>query len=89
MELDPIKKFEDFARNMHDHVGRHTEPVLKRYPLVFAFLLTFSAAAIIHGFELFVDQFEIFNSYPSLLISIGIIALAITGTLYKVLQKID
>jgi hypothetical protein len=87
MEKDPIKRIEDMVRDMHDGAGKYTQPVLKRYPLLFAFLLTFSFAAILHGFELWADQIEIFEKYPSILISIGIVALFLTGTLYKVLRK--
>ena len=88
MERDPVKKFEDTAREIHDTAGKYTQPVLKRYPLLFAFLLTFSAAAILHGFELFTDEFEIFHTHPSLLMIFGIIALMLTGTLYRTLQKL-
>lgn len=88
-EKDPIKKMEDMARNMHDRAGQYTQPVLRRYPLLFAFLLTFSAAALIHGFELWADKYELFRENPSVLILIGAAALALTGTLYKSLQKLD
>ena len=88
MEEDPLIRFERITKDAHDTLGKMTRPVFKQYPLLFALLITFSAAAIIHGFELFVDQFEIFRTYPSLLVTIGVIALIITGTLYKTLRKL-
>lgn len=89
IEKDPIKRIEDMVRDIHDRAGNITQPVLRRYPLLFAFLLTFSAAALIHGFELLSDQMPIFQEHPTILIVIGSVALGLTGTLYKSLQKLD
>lgn len=87
MEKDPIQRIEQMVKEMHDGAGKYTQPVLKRYPLLFAFLLTFSIAAILHGFELFADQIEFFEKHPTALIMIGVVALLFTGTLYKSLEK--
>ena len=86
-ERDPIQEIERIIRELHDSAGRVSRPVLHKYPLLFAFLLTFSVAAILHGFELFTDEIEIFRKRPTLLITIGILALFLTGTLYKMLEK--
>jgi hypothetical protein len=87
MEKDPIKKLEDIAKDIHDLAGKHTQPVLSRYPLLFAFLLTFSAAALFHGFELWADSIALFHEHPTILMLIGAVILGLTGTLYKSLQK--
>jgi hypothetical protein len=87
MERDPIQDLEKMVRQLQDKAGTYTKPVLQRYPLLFAFLLTFSVAAILHGFELATDEMEIFHTHPTLLILLGIIALLLTGTLYKILEK--
>ena len=89
IEKEKIKKIEDIAREVHDLAGRKTQPVLSRYPLLFAFLLTFSIAAILHGFELWADSIALFTEHPTILMLIGIIVLGLTGTLYKSLQKLD
>ncbi len=89
IEKDPIKKIEDLARNIHDKAGQHTQPVLSRYPLLFAFLLTFSAAALFHGFELWADSIPLFHDHPTVLMLIGAVILGLTGTLYKSLNKLD
>lgn len=75
------------VKDIHDGAGKVTQPVLKRYPLLFLFLLTFSIAAVLHGFELWADQIEIFEKHPLVLVVIGVIALLLTGTLYKTLEK--
>lgn len=84
---DPLHTIENKVRELHDHTGKYTKPVLKRYPLLFAFLITFSIAAILHGFEIWTDQVPLFYKHPTLLMLIGIVALALTGTLYKALDK--
>jgi hypothetical protein len=89
MERDPILEIEKIIKSVHDGAGSYTKPVLKRYPLLFAFLLTFSLAAVLHGFEIMTDEIEIFHTHPFLLMLIGTFALVLTGTLYKLLEKDD
>jgi hypothetical protein len=84
---DPIKKAEGLIHETHDTVGRYTKPVLSRYPLLFSFLTVFSIAAILDGFRMWSEQIHLFEEHPSYLMAIGIIALFLTGTLYKSLEK--
>lgn len=84
---DPIQKAENLVREVHNGAGKYTKPVLKRYPLLFSFLLVFSAAAILDGFRMLSEQIEIFEKHPSLLIIIGVVTLVLTGTLYKSLDR--
>jgi hypothetical protein len=86
-EVDPIHEIEKILKGMHDGAGKYTKPVLKRYPLIFAFLLTFSVVAISHGFELVSDEVPLFVNHPSVLILMGVATLFLTGTLYKLLEK--
>lgn len=85
--VDPIQNVERLVRETHDSVEKYTKPVLVRYPLSFSFLLVFSVAAILHGFDMWADQTEIFARHPSLLILAGVALLFLTGTLYKSLEK--
>lgn len=87
MEKDPILEIERLIKSFHDEAGKYTKPVLNRYPLLFAFLLTFSLAAVLHGFELLTDEMPVFHEKPWLLMAIGISALFFTGTLYKLLEN--
>ena len=86
MQNDPLKHAEKLVREIHDTSGKYTKPVLQRYPLIFSFLIVFSSAAILHGFELVSDQIELFDRHPTYLILIGILALFFTGMLYKTLD---
>ena len=87
MEEDPLQEIERLVKEIHDEAGKYTKPVLKKYPLLFAFFLTFSVAAILHGVELVADEVEFFHKYPSTLILIGVSALFLTGMLYKLLER--
>jgi hypothetical protein len=84
---DPIYEVEKIVKEVHDHAGKYTRPVLKRYPLLFAFFLTFSVAAIIHGFDLMTDGVPVFENHPWLLVLLGSTTLFLTGTLYKHLER--
>lgn len=87
MDRDPIKEIERIIKDLNDRAGSFTKPVLKRYPLLFTFLLTFSVAAVLHGFELVTDEIVWFNEKPWSLLLIGVGGLFLTGTLYKLLEK--
>ncbi len=89
MENDPLKRIEEMLKQIHDDAGAYTQPVLRRYPLIFAFLLTFSVAAILHGFEVWADQIPFLHNHPGWLMIMGVGALVLTGTLYKSLQKLE
>ena len=86
-EKDPIHQVEKIVKEVHDTAGRVTQPVLKRYPLTFAFLVVFSAAAIIRGCELWFEQITFLDKNPIFLILIGSAVLFLTGMLYKALDK--
>lgn len=75
------------VHDLHDRAGKHTQPVLRRYPLLFAFLLVFSIASILHGFDVIVDRYELFDKYPVILMAVGVVTLILTGTLYESLKK--
>ena len=84
---DPIQKVEKIVRNVHNEAGKYTQPVLKRYPLIFSFLSVFSVAAILDGFRMLSEEIDLFEKYPFILIVIGVTTLFLTGTLYKTLDN--
>ncbi|MGW8185107.1 MAG: hypothetical protein ACWGHO_03275 [Candidatus Moraniibacteriota bacterium] len=86
---DPILKVEEIARELNDGAGKYAQPALHRYPLLFSFLIVFSTAAIMYGFELIVGKIQFFKDYPISLILIGAGVLFFTGMLYKALGKVD
>ena len=89
MQKDPIQEFEEIVKEVHDSAGRYTRPVFVRYPLLFAFMIVFSIAAILHGFDLFTDDIPLIKEHPVYLILIGVLALVLTGKLYESLEKMQ
>lgn len=86
LNKDPLHEVEKVFKEAHDTAGKYTQPILKKYPLSFAFAVTFSLAAILKGFDILTMKVQVFVDHPYLLILIGSITLFITGTLYKVLS---
>ena len=84
---DPIEQIDKTVRQAQEVAGKYTQPVLRRYPLLFAFLLAFGTAAIFTGFHLWAETTRIFHEQPLLLVLLGIIVLFLTGTLFKTLSK--
>ncbi len=84
---DPIQGAEKIVTNLNNTAGKYTRPILQRYPFLFAFLLTFGAAAILEGLRFFFEKIEFLKHNPSILILIGISIFILTGTLYKKLEK--
>ena len=78
---------EEVVKEVHESARRYTRPVFSRYPLLFSFLIVFSAAAILESFRMIVDKIPLFNEHPIILMVIGILALLFTGKLYESLDK--
>lgn len=87
MDKDPILEIERMVKEMHDGISQYTNPVLKRYPLFFAFLVTFGFAAILHAFDLITDEIPFVEEHPYYLLLSGVVVLVLTGALYKRLEK--
>lgn len=84
---DPIQQVEHIVKDIHDTAGKYTQPVLSRYPLLFAFLIIFSVSAIMHGFGDLIKRVVFFEEHPGVLMFIGILVLLFAGKLYKWLEK--
>jgi hypothetical protein len=87
INTDPIRETEKIIKGVHDSAGKYTQPVLRRYPLLFAFLIIFSISAIMHSFNDLISRVGFFNRHPATLMALGIVALLLTGRLYKWLKK--
>lgn len=56
---------------------------LQRFPLMFTLLATFGLVATFYGFEGIIDKIDLLSNNPIILLVIGVLTLAVTGTLYK------
>ena len=57
--------------------------VFERFPLLFTMLATFGVVSTFYGFERLIDRIELFSENPLILLTIGLLTLIFTGTLYK------
>jgi len=70
------------------YVAPVRETVLKRYPTLFAFLVTVGVLSTFLGFEQILLRIEFLQEKPWLIFLIGISILFFTGKLYKKLGQI-
>ncbi len=54
-----------------------------RFPLITALLVTFGFVSVLYGFEKMIDRVQFFVNYPHVLLVIGLVILALSGTVYK------
>ena len=57
-----------------------------RFPLVTALFATFGFVCLLYGFEKMIDGIDFLANNPISLLIIGLIILAVTGTVYKKLN---
>jgi len=84
---DPLEHAERMVHQANEATRKSVQPVLRKYPLLFGLLITFSAAAVIHGIELLSDHVPFFESHPSALFLLGLLGLLFTGALYRKLEE--
>ena len=77
---DTISKVE---RKMETVIKPVRKNVLRRFPHLFILLVTFGAATTFFAFERILVQIDFINDRPFLMLAIGVVTLALTGTLYK------
>ncbi len=75
------------VREANEATRKSVSPVHRKYPLLFALLITFSVAAVIHAIELLSDHVPLFEQHPSLLLVLGLLGLLFTGALYRKLEE--
>ena len=62
---------------------RTRKSAVNRFPLVFTLLGAFGLVATFYGFEGIIDRIELLKENPLILLTVGILTLVFTGTLYK------
>lgn len=89
--LDPLVTTGETIDMMLDNAMSSTEKVIRpyqrtafrRFPVLFTLLTTFGVASVFFGFERFIMEIEWLNDRPLLILGMGLLVLALTGTLYK------
>ena len=81
-----IKKLDAMGGSLSGHAKRFRDSAFERFPVVFVLLSTFGLVATLYGFEKAIDEIAFFADNPKMILLVGLITLAFTGTLYKKLN---
>ena len=84
-----IKKLEDMSGSVTVHAKRFRDNAFSRFPILLIFLSTFGLVSTLYGFEKVIDQIDFFETNPLMVLVMGIITLAITGSLFKKLKWVS
>lgn len=57
-----------------------------RYPLLTGLFATFGFVSVLYGFEKMIDKISFLSGHPSILLGLGLLILAVTGTVYQKLS---
>lgn len=78
----------DVPESVHEVFKRHRRTAFERHPFLFSTLGLFGLVATWQGFDDIVERhLHIFDTYPSLLLGIGLLILLFTGRLYRHLDQ--
>lgn len=77
------QKLKDVPVPVISKLAQTREGVFARFPLLFTLLGTFGLVATFYGFEGIINRIELLADNPVILLSVGLLALITTGTLYK------
>lgn len=86
-EIDLLKKVEELTARLNKMFGEKGTNVFIRYPLTFALLIFFGVLMVTEGLKEIIKEITFFQDKPFVMLIIGLFILAITGTLYKKLNK--
>ena len=87
ISLDLLKHMENLSNDLNKKIASRTEPVLRRYPIAFGLLILFGGTVLHEGIKGLMKEIGLLEINPLYLLLIGLVILAITGTLYKKLDK--
>lgn len=81
-----VKEVDGVAKTVEHTTVKFRESVLQRFPILIIGLSTFGLVAVLYSFEQVIEMIPLLVNNPLLVFTLGIIALAVTGTLYKKLR---
>jgi hypothetical protein len=81
-----IRKLEAMGGSLSGQAKRLRDSTFTRFPILIVFLSTFGLVSTFYGFEKVIDQIPFFVENPLMVLTTGILTLAITGTLFKKLN---
>ncbi len=85
--VDVLKHLENISNKINRTMEPHAKNVLLRYPVTFSLLILSGVIALHEGLKGVLKNMGLLELDPVYLLIVGLIILAITGTLYKKLDK--
>jgi len=64
-------------------LGKHRDFAAKKFPLGFALIATFGVLTTMQGYQKLIDKIPLIHNNPWISLVIGLLTLAVTGTVYK------
>jgi surface polysaccharide O-acyltransferase-like enzyme len=79
----PQKVREGVEQKVVGRLAHRRNSAFERFPLFFTLLATFGVVATFYGFERLIDKVDWLANNPYILLTVGILTLVVTGSLYK------
>lgn len=86
-QIDILKRLEEITSQLNQLFSQKSKSVLERYPITFALLVVFGISMVSEGVKGLLEMVPFFKNEPLVMLVAGLIALTITGSLYKKLEK--
>lgn len=86
-QIDLLKKVEELTSKLNELFNQKGKSVFSRYPLTFILTTVFGFSMVSEGIKGLLEEISYFKGSPSIMLTVGILVLVITGTLYKRLEK--
>lgn len=64
-------------------LSKHRDHAAKKFPLGFALIGTFGVLTTMQGYQKLIDKIPLIHNNPWISLVVGLLTLAITGTVYK------
>lgn len=81
-----VKEVDGVAQTVEKTTVKFRKTVLERFPILIISLSTFGVVAVLYSFELIIERIPVLGNNPFYVFMLGVLALGITGQLYKKLQ---
>ncbi|OGI76523.1 hypothetical protein A3C67_01755 [Candidatus Nomurabacteria bacterium RIFCSPHIGHO2_02_FULL_42_19] len=87
LSIDILKHLEDLSNEVNKIMASRARAVFRRYPVTFGLLILLGVIAVHEGVKGLIKSFGLLDINPWYLVIFGLTLLAITGKLYKKLEK--
>lgn len=80
------KTLESLTKKLEVQTASYRQSTLERFPFLIIGLSTFGIVAVLYSFEKFIDSIPWLADRPFVILTVGLLALFFSGTLFKKLQ---